>query len=242
LLHITHAKAGSTWIAALLRQLFPGRVVERGRLVAADTGGNLDKHYFARGRIYPGMFMTRDQFLAHPELQGADCFVVIRDLRDTLVSLYFSLKVSHPLINRRGREARDILKDLSEEEGLLWVVEHWGRRIAAIQSSWIDSNSPVLRYEDLLVSAQAIFEDVFIGNFHLPLVPSELSRALKQVGFEKVFGRKLGVEDVSSHGRRGLPGDWKNRFTPKIRERFAERYADVLIKTGYEVDAQWVRG
>lgn len=158
-LHITHAKAGSTWVDALLRQLFPRRVAERGHLSAADTDGNLDKYSFERGRIYPAIFMTRDQ-----------------------------------------------------------------------------------GYEDLLRSAQKIFEDVLIRKFQLPVVPAELARALKQVGFEKVFGRKLGDEDVNSHGRRGLPGDWKNRFTAKLRERFAERYGDVLIKTGYETDSRWVRG
>jgi sulfotransferase family protein len=239
-LHITHAKAGSTWVDALLRQLFPRRVAERGRLAAADTDGNLDKYSFERGRIYPAMFMTRDQFLAHAELKDADYFVVIRDLRDTLISLYFSLKISHSVMDEHQREAREILTKLSEEEGLLWLVEQRGRRIAAIQTSWVNSDSLVLRYEDLLGSAQEIFEDVLIRKFQLPVVPAELASALKQVGFEKVFGRKLGDEDVTSHGRRGLPADWKNRFTPKLRERFAERYGDVLIKTGYEADTRWV--
>lgn len=243
MLHITHVKAGSTWIDALLRQLFPGRVAKRGRTVVEETGGNLDTHYFLPGKIYPAMFMTREQFFAHAELKEANHFVVIRDLRDTLISLYFSLRFSHPLMEKKGiGEARDILSKLDEEEGLLWVLEKRGRRIAAIQTSWVNSNSLVLRYEDLVRSAQAIFEDVLIRKFHLPIDSSQLSRALKQVSFEKVFGRKLGVEDVKSHGRRGLPGDWKSRFTPKLRARFIERFGDVLLTTGYEKDAQWVKG
>lgn len=239
--HVTHAKAGSTWVDALLRELFPACVAARGRTVAADNGGDLDKHYFASGRIYPAMFITRDQFLAHTELKESNCFVVIRDLRDTFASLYFSLKYSHPPMEYgRNAEAREVLNDLSEEDGLLWLVEQRGQRIAAIQTSWINSGQPVLRYEDLLHSAQDIFEELFIRKFQLPLTPSGLSRALERNGFEKVFGRKLGVEDVSSHGRRGLAGDWKNRFTPLVRKRFAERYGDVLLKTGYESDGRWV--
>ena len=47
-----------------------------------------------------------------------------KQLRDTLVSLYFSLKVSHPLDaeGKRQRE-RETLESLNPEDGLLHVIE-----------------------------------------------------------------------------------------------------------------------
>src|SRR6187397_986697 len=90
LLHITHAKAGSTWIVHLLERLFGRRCAPRGKGVAEATGGDLSRHVFEPGRVYRGMFMRREDVLAHPELADARRFVIIRDLRDTLVSLYFS--------------------------------------------------------------------------------------------------------------------------------------------------------
>lgn len=243
LVHVTHAKAGSTWIRNLLRELFRTRVTERGRLVASGTGGDLSKHYFSPGKIYPAMFMTREQFLAHPELKNVNRFVVIRDLRDTFVSLYFSLKVSHPPMED-GHIAieRDKLQGLTEEEGLLSLIERRGRRVAAIQTSWLNANELVLRYEDIVKNPQGVFEELFLRKLGLPLSRSKLARAVRKVSFETVFRRKLGVEDVKSHGRRGLPGDWRNHFTPKIRERFAERYGEILIATGYENDSAWIKG
>src|SRR5690349_6045287 len=97
LVHVTHAKAGSSWIRDILELVFCEHVAPRGPWVAKETGGDLSKHVFAPNRIYPAMFMTRDELLAHPELRDAPRFFILRDLRDTLVSLYFSLKVSHPL-------------------------------------------------------------------------------------------------------------------------------------------------
>jgi len=55
------------------------------------------------------------------------------------------------------------------------------------------------------------------------------------------FGRKLGEEDITSHGRKGTPGDWKNHFTPALRRQFGEKFGDLLIATGYEKDLAWMQ-
>lgn len=52
-------------------------------------------------------------------------------------------------------------------------------------------------------------------------------------------GREKGEENVQSHFRKGVPGDWANHFTPEHKQVFKERFNDVLIKTGYEEDDNW---
>ncbi len=52
-------------------------------------------------------------------------------------------------------------------------------------------------------------------------------------------GREQGVEDVNSHYRKGLPGDWKNHFTDGHKLFFKKNYNDLLIKLGYEQDDKW---
>jgi hypothetical protein len=52
-------------------------------------------------------------------------------------------------------------------------------------------------------------------------------------------GRDKGEENVKSHYRKGVPGDWVNHFTPEHKHAFKERFNDVLIKTGYEDDDNW---
>jgi Sulfotransferase domain len=240
LMHITHAKAGSTWINDLLKDLFRRRVAPRGIWVAAARGGDLSKHVFEPGRIYRAMFMTREKFLAHPELREIKRFIVIRDLRDTLVSLFFSLKFSHPVGSGVQTERhRVVLEELGTEEGLLHLLHRQLPGAAAMQASWINQGEILLRYEDLLENSFDLLRETFIGRLRLPVSEAALARAIRRRHFEKVFRRKLGVEDIHSHGRKGLPGDWKNHFTPEIRRQFAEKFGALLIETGYEKDLQW---
>lgn len=241
-MHVTHAKAGSTWINNLLVELFRSRVAPRGRLVAAATGGDLSRHYFEPGRVYPAMSMTRQQFFAHPELRDIKRFVVIRDLRDTLISLYFSLRYSHPL-DAKGQTQmhRDKLNSVHAEEGLLYLIEAQVPGAAAVQSSWLKHDEILLRYEDLLENAFELLRDVLIGRLELPVTEAALTRAIERTHFERVFKRKLGEEDVQSHGRKGLPGDWKNHFTPEIRRQFSGKWGQLLIDTGYEKDLAWAQ-
>jgi hypothetical protein len=55
----------------------------------------------------------------------------------------------------------------------------------------------------------------------------------------KTKGRALGQEDVTSHYRKGTPGDWKNHFTAKHVSYFKEKYNDLLVQYGYEQDDRW---
>src|SRR5687767_1020290 len=84
--HITHWKAGSQWFLALLKDAFGAAVVEPRELV---------KHTYATpaepGKIYPCCYLKRQEFLAVPSPPKARRLVLIRDLRDTLVSGYFSI-------------------------------------------------------------------------------------------------------------------------------------------------------
>ncbi len=55
----------------------------------------------------------------------------------------------------------------------------------------------------------------------------------------KTHGRRRGQENASSHYRKGMAGDWANHFTPEHRQYFKKRYNDVLLKLGYEKNADW---
>jgi Sulfotransferase domain len=238
LLHITHPKAGSTWMFQLLSRLFGSRCASRDNDMV--RGGKLTDHVFEQRRVYSGMFSTRDEITAHPELAGVTRFIVIRDLRDTLVSLYFSQKISHTP-NSMVEKTRPMLQKLPEEEGLLYLVQNRMQKMAEIQRSWIGRGDLVLRYEDLVIKPCATLESALIDQLRLPVSRDALRRAVRRTHFQTVFKRKLGVEDVKSHGRKGLPGDWHHHFTPEIRRQFSKKFGDILIVTGYERDDQWVR-
>jgi hypothetical protein len=56
----------------------------------------------------------------------------------------------------------------------------------------------------------------------------------------QTMGRKRGVEDTTSHYRKGVAGDWVNHFTPEHAEGFVARFGDLLIRLGYEEGSDWV--
>ena len=255
LLHITHIKAGSTWIDGLLRQLFSDRVMPRfgSNLFAADPPATdtapkpppyLDMFRamdYRPGRVYPGLFITYPEFLSRPEFRDARRFVVIRDLRDTLTSHYFSLKGTHAL-DKLGRvkTARDYLQNATMEEGFRYLMERDLERLIEIQHSWLAAGELVVRYEDLIRDDLRGFRTLFLDKLGLPLRARDLDRAVAAARFETVYQRKLGQLDEKSHGRQGLPGDWKNHFSPATRREFQRRAGAMLIAAGYETDDAWI--
>lgn len=255
LLHITHIKAGSTWIDGLLRRLFGDRVMPRfgsnlfdPATPAADCPPK-DPPYlemframdYQPGHVYPGLFITHAEFAARPEFAAARRFVVIRDLRDTLTSHYFSLKGTHALDMRgRVKTARDFLQGADKEQGFLFLFERDLDRLIEIQRSWLATGDLVVRYEDLIRDDLAGFRTLFLEKLQLPVRARDLARAVAASRFETVYKRKLGQLDERSHARQGLPGDWKNHFPPAVRREFQRRAGDVLIAAGYEADDGWI--
>jgi hypothetical protein len=74
-----------------------------------------------------------------------------------------------------------------------------------------------------------------------PTIPQETLRAvIREKSFENMSGgREKGEENVRSHYRKGVPGDWVNHFTPEVKRAFKDRFNEVLLETGYEEDDQW---
>ncbi|MDP6875494.1 MAG: sulfotransferase domain-containing protein [Alphaproteobacteria bacterium] len=48
-----------------------------------------------------------------------------------------------------------------------------------------------------------------------------------------------GSASVNTSMRKGIKGDWKNHFTPRVANRFKEIAGETLIKIGYESDMNW---
>src|SRR5437016_8561927 len=91
-IHVTHYKAGSQWIYAILRDCVPKRRIVPPQF---DRGQFLGERV-RQGKVYPTVYVTREEWDTATLPQQWRRFVVIRDLRDALVSGYFSIKVSHP--------------------------------------------------------------------------------------------------------------------------------------------------
>jgi lipopolysaccharide transport system ATP-binding protein len=233
--HITHWKAGSQWIARILRILVADRVVIP---FDAKHGHVFDRPICARG-VYPAVYLTKERFDQVVVPGPHRRFVIIRDLRDTLVSLYFSVKVSHAMSADTLRY-RESLCDRDAEAGLLYTLDTLLPAPAEIQASWLRAGEAILRYEDLLVNDVAILERVLLDHCELRVTKAKLHEAILASRFETLTkGRQRGEEDITAHERKGIHGDWRNHFTDAVKRAFKERFGDVLVATGYECDADW---
>jgi Sulfotransferase domain len=233
--HITHYKAGSQWVLAILKRCFPELFIQPEPEV---------KHFFKEkvkpGKIYPTLYVTKEQFESVSLPPNYHKFIIIRDLRDTLISLYFSLKVSHRTINESMEKSRQLLNSMDIEEGLKYMImNNWLHPNTEIQKSWIESGERIIRYEDLLKNDLEIFEKLLIEEFKMPIQKQRLAKVVEGLRFETKTGRKPGTEDIKSHERKGIEGDWKNYFTNEIKDLFKKHYNEILVSTGYEKDMNW---
>lgn len=232
-LHVTYYKAGSQWIHEILRQCAPDRVVAP----RADGSQFLDEPV-VEGLVYPTLYLTRE------ELDGADLparwrrFVVIRDLRDTLISGYFSIKVSHaPFQDPAVASLRERLRAMDFDEGLALTMREWLPTNGRILRSWVDSGECLIRYEDLLEHDEEILTRVLIEDCELGVAPWRVRRAIRRARFDRLTrGRERGQEDVASHRRKAVAGDWRNYFTDEINEEFMSIWGPLLDASGYPAD------
>ena len=233
--HITHWKAGSQWLYKILREIALERIV----IPLVDEKQFLDAP-LVRGAVYPTAYVTKEQFHSVALPENYRKFIIIRDLRDTLVSGYFSIRYSHALIDERLARRRERLEARTIEEGLLMLMDEWLPESARIQESWIESGEKFIRYEDLLEKDSEILEELLIGHCEIPVTPERLREVVVANRFENLTGgRKPGEENLMAHERKGVLGDWRNHFTQRVKEAFKNRYGGLLVATGYERDLNW---
>lgn len=227
--HITHWKAGSQWINKILRELTPEYIVsprvDQAQFFVAPL---------APRSVYPTVYVTREQFYSVRLPKEYRKFVVIRDLRDTLVSGYFSIRYSHPILADQIAIWREKLNSMTIGAGLLMLLDNWLPLSASIQESWIASGERLIRYESLLKRDSKILEDLLIKDCELPISSERLREGIVRNRFENMTeGRKPGEENHFVHERKGISGDWRNHFTPRVIDMFRERYEELLDSAGY---------
>lgn len=172
-------------------------------------------------------------------------FHVVRDPRDMIVSGYFSHLHSHPVNGPWGKryliDHRKWLENVSKEKGLSEEIKR-GYALNPM-NKWCYNDPDILeiKFEALTQNPNETFKKIFdhieinIGKNHLASIIDEFS--FKQLS----KGRSKGNEDVNSHFRKGIAGDWKNHFNQEHIDLFKEQWGDLLIKLGYEKDINWSR-
>lgn len=268
--HITHWKAGSQWVAEILKHSAPDRFLPWQMVGNSPLYGpgmaTFHTQPLIPGKIYGTVYLPKHVFneittgafwrtplsiFAYPKRvfsnyrnyrifkKTAIRFFVLRDLRDTLISLYYSTRYSHKIVADFLDEQRNTVSQETEEDGLIYLIKNVLPVTAAIQGSWVgDPSVKHLRYEDIIGNEFSFFEEL-IDYCQIQIERERLREIVRYNIFEAATGRKPGQEDPMAHLRKGIAGDWKNHFTDRVKNEFKAHYGELLVRTGYEKDLSW---
>ncbi len=247
--HVTHYKAGSQWVFGILGDIAGDRIIK-----PLPESAHVTAQPIVQGKIYPCVYLTHHAFYQSVPDMYHRIFLIIRDLRDTLVSHYFSLKHSHQILTSGQQEVRKALNVLNISDGLVYLMEKGFFVSVEIQRSWfnneffhtayptgwpwLNTDYLLIRYEDLMKNQFFCFKKI-LSFCNIPLSDNQLIDIIEKNSFERITSRKPGQEDVNSHYRKGISGDWKNYFDEQVTREFKRRFGYVLIETGYEQDDHW---
>ena len=241
LIYCGHHKCGSVWIRGIVENISKALGLEyfNGR------NGNLYKHNlkgFVKENNIDFIALANARLEDVENIINFRGFHVIRDPRDICVSAYYSHRYSHSAVGLE--DIREQLHSSSPEEGLMLVIKDRVRQFEMMHN-WDYFNPYIMeiKMEQLISDSFVIFRRIFdfLGlSGESGLTDGLLHEILETQSFEKKSGgRKPGEEDIKSHFRKGISGDWKNHFTSEHIEYFREHYNDLLIKLGYEIDSNW---
>lgn len=167
--------------------------------------------------------------------------VLLRDPRDIVVSLAYSLTFSH-LPTPVTDQLREGLLRLPMTQRLMLAMMQFRRPRAFAdwgQAGWGPRGSVfVTSYERLTADAHgeltAIFE--YLG---WSVSPADVARIVEDLSFETRTGRPRGQEDPLSHLRKGTPGDWRTHFDRLAGLTFELHTWGNVVRSGYESDPRW---
>ena len=98
----------------------------------------------------------------------------------------------------------------------------------------------VVKYEDLLEDTVDACAKTVKQLTNQEVDYDRLRPIVEKYSFATQSTRKPGEEQRDSFLRKGIAGDWKEKFPPAARKVFDSFAGDALITAGYETDHQWV--
>ncbi|MFP4027267.1 MAG: sulfotransferase domain-containing protein [Candidatus Brocadiia bacterium] len=247
--HCCIYKTGSQWIRRMLCDprtyrytgLYPFSY-QKEHFSGVDPRPIKDRVFsnpFPERTIVSPLYIGYDIFEKIPKPDVYRAFFVMRDPRDLVVSSYFSLRYSHPP-NPNVRERRKELRNLSRSEGLLYVIDLWESlgRFDALRS-WAgqdqdDTRIRIFRFEDLTGSRGDHFVKELFAHCDICMPDRLMHSVIHDHSLVSVTGRRKGQEEETAKYRRGISGDWREKFNDKVSVYFQRKAGDLPGILGYE--------
>jgi hypothetical protein len=190
------------------------------------------------GRIYPGHLAAIEEAIGMPLPNESNKLAVVRrDPRDALVSLYYSVAISHDPGQTEGdassfRAFRDSLAQRDLREGLKYLLSNEEISVTTREfmcCTRLLENPQVgdLPYE-LLLNKPLAWLKQFIGF-------AGLERYVDEDWYEGMIThlQPPETEDPARHKRRMKPGNWVDVFDGELKNMFDQRVGSLMEQFGY---------
>jgi len=142
------------------------------------------------------------------------------------------------LASLQGRSYQENLLSMSQTDGLLFEIEHYGAWTVDGMRAWSYDTESILevKFEQVMENYDASFREIFEHlGFSGALLDSALSIAARHD-----LGRKSDREiEKMAHVSAKKTSKWREYFEEVHKQAFLERFGDVLVKLGYETGDEW---
>lgn len=192
------------------------------------------------GDIGYGYVSARQENIEALTAPGRATVFVHRDPRDVIVSHVFYATDMHPGHGMHEYYTTQLGSMEARINAAIQGVELPGAELSSIRAKyddylgWLDQPAVLcLRFEDLVLQRQAAL--------------NRLLNYLEARGFRPELDRSRAVAVLeaaiaphrSGTFRKGRPGGWREHFTPANKTFFKAAAGDLLVRLGYEQDADW---
>ena len=240
---ISYPRSGNTLLTQLLAGLFQGQILENmeGALVP------FSKKCYAKD--YPLTRIIKDH-VAHDYYEDDKCVFIVRDGRDTLLSLgYMTLQQGmHEF--RKKSELPDLVHWFAEK----YAFGDWASHANSVRRLMESGNKMLVTYDEATTSAK-VFTDAarFLDPDHyFPDDWFERSFNNRDMIFDNIkknpfanqtwgIGASFEEDDIFYEWSKNRKGsNWRETFTPEARKAFHDSGAtESLIAFGFEDDPEW---
>lgn len=163
---------------------------------------------------------------------GTKSILMLRDPRDVLTSLYFSILHSHAIPNNPN--AKQTLLRLREEgsqvnidQYISYLVAEWAGNYRMYCTVLVGRpDVMLLKYEDMVADFPSWF-DRLTNFWQIELRPRIRDKYLQRANFD------VKREDKNAHKRKVTPGDFRAKLRPQTIEMLNYEFRDVLDLLGY---------
>ena len=231
IIFFTVHKSASTFIKNSIIGLVNGKLIpvnlpgylppKKHKLYFNDTK-KMEKVLLEQGFFY-GAFRDYYNF---SNLDKFKVLLVLRDPRDVLTSMYFTVLYNHPIGRKEVIDKRKEFEKFTIDEFVLDQAYEFKKKYGAYSKYLLNrSNVLFLKYEDMITDFPAWLSR--LSDFLEVDNPDYIDNLIKKTSF------KVKKEDKNSFIRNIQSGDHKNKLQPETIGKLNEIFKDDLIEMGY---------